>query len=98
VQKRAVAAGVEGRKGLHRLRHSCAIQHLLHGGNARTAQEQLGHADLAMVERYTAGLGLEERRRQWQRTSPVEITLRQPTPKEQPAHDHEHVTSASRES
>lgn len=80
VKKRALAAGVEGRKGLHRLRHSCAIQHLLHGGNARTAQEQLGHADLAMVERYTAGLGVEERRRQWQRTSPVEYTLRRASP------------------
>jgi integrase/recombinase XerD len=76
VKKRALAAGVEGRKGLHRLRHSCAIQHLLHGGNARTTQEQLGRADLAMVERCSAGLRMEARPRQWQRTSPVERRLR----------------------
>jgi integrase len=78
VRKRAVAAGVEGRKGLHRLRHSCAVQHLLHGGNARTVQEQLGHADMEMTRRYTAVLDVEDRRRQWRDTSPVEHTLKAP--------------------
>jgi site-specific recombinase XerD len=75
VRRRAQAAGVQGRKGLHRLRHSCAVQHLMHGGNARTIQEQLGHADMEMTRRYTA-LEVEDRRRQWRQTSPVERTLR----------------------
>jgi integrase/recombinase XerD len=75
VRRRALAAGVEGRKGLHRLRHSCAVQHLMHGGNARTVQEQLGHADMEMTRRYTAMLEVEDRRRQWRLTSPVEQTL-----------------------
>jgi len=75
VKKRAEEAGVEGRKGLHRLRHSCATQHLLHGGNARTAQEQLGHADMEMTRRYTSALEVEDRRRQWRETSPVERTM-----------------------
>jgi len=49
----AAEAGIKRRVHPHTLRHSCATHLLLGGGDLRSVQEFLGHADLRTTERYT---------------------------------------------
>jgi len=53
VREWASAAGLKQKVHPHTLRHSCATHLLLGGGDLRSVQEFLGHADLRTTERYT---------------------------------------------
>ena len=53
VQQHALRAGLDASIHPHILRHSCATHLLLGGGDLRSVQEFLGHADLRTTERYT---------------------------------------------
>lgn len=53
VRQHAEAAGIDRELHPHTLRHSCATHLLLGGGDLRSVQEFLGHADLRTTERYT---------------------------------------------
>lgn len=46
-------AGLDGKKlGPHILRHSAAVQHIMHGGDLLSLKEELGHATTRMTEGY----------------------------------------------
>lgn len=49
----AVKSGLSAQLHPHILRHSCATHLLIGGGDLRSVQEFLGHADLRTTERYT---------------------------------------------
>lgn len=53
VRKYALEVGLDAYTHPHILRHSCATHLLLGGGDLRSVQEFLGHADLRTTERYT---------------------------------------------
>jgi site-specific recombinase XerD len=53
VKKYAIQIGLEQNMHPHILRHSCATHLLLGGGDLRSVQEFLGHADLRTTEHYT---------------------------------------------
>jgi len=53
VRQHAAAVGISSELHPHTLRHSCATHLLLGGGDLRSVQEFLGHADLRTTERYT---------------------------------------------
>jgi len=53
VREHATAAGLPLEVHPHMLRHSCATHLLAGGGDLRSVQEFLGHADLRTTERYT---------------------------------------------
>ncbi|MBC8327741.1 MAG: tyrosine-type recombinase/integrase [Planctomycetes bacterium] len=53
VRRWAVVAGLPATVHPHILRHSCATHLLAGGGDLRSVQEFLGHADLRTTERYT---------------------------------------------
>ena len=53
VREWAEQAGIEGEIHPHTLRHSCATHLLAGGGDLRSVQEFLGHADLRTTELYT---------------------------------------------
>jgi site-specific recombinase XerD len=53
-------AGVNGSGGVHRLRHTAALQYLRGAKNSFLLQLFLRHEDLAMSRRYTQGLKQEE--------------------------------------
>ncbi len=53
VRQHAEAIGISRELHPHTLRHSCATHLLLGGGDLRSVQEYLGHADLRTTERYT---------------------------------------------
>jgi integrase/recombinase XerD len=53
VRQHALKVGLDGRTHPHILRHSCATHLLLGGGDLRSVQEFLGHADLRTTELYT---------------------------------------------
>lgn len=53
VRQHAATVGLSPTLHPHSLRHSCATHLLLGGGDLRSVQEFLGHADLRTTERYT---------------------------------------------
>ena len=53
-------AGVNGPGGVHRLRHTAALQYLRGAKDSFLLQLFLRHEDLAMSRRYTQGLKQEE--------------------------------------
>lgn len=53
VRQHAETVGISRELHPHTLRHSCATHLLLGGGDLRSVQEFLGHADLRTTERYT---------------------------------------------
>jgi site-specific recombinase XerD len=53
-------AGVNGLGGVHRLRHTSALQFLRASGNSFLLQQFMRHEDLAMSRRYTQALQAEE--------------------------------------
>ena len=53
VRAHALKVGLDAYIHPHILRHSCATHLLLGGGDLRSVQEFLGHADLRTTERYT---------------------------------------------
>ena len=73
IRKLAEAAGMgQQRLGSHRLRHSCAEQTLVNGGNTRFLQVKLGHSDIKQLERYSSGLTVDDLRKQQEQTSPLQ--------------------------
>ncbi len=53
VREFAASSGIDRKIHPHILRHSCATHLLAGGGDLRSVQEFLGHADLRTTERYT---------------------------------------------
>ena len=53
-------AGVNASGGVHRLRHTAALQYLRYARDSFLLQLFLRHEDLAMTRRYTQGLKVEE--------------------------------------
>ena len=60
LRRAAEKAGIEKRVHPHGLRHAHAAELLREGINARLIQQQLGHANLAITDRYLRSIAPEE--------------------------------------
>jgi len=71
VRKHMVKAGISGPKqGPHRLRHSFGKSYLVAGGDLRSLQSIMGHANISTTEKY-ASLNLEDIITKHHRFSPL---------------------------
>ena len=66
-------AGVSGDGGIHRFRHTFALNFLRADRNVFNLQYLLGHSDLEMVRRYTATLGMEDALKAHEKASPADL-------------------------
>lgn len=66
-------AGINGSGNVHRFRHTFALSFLRTDKNVFNLQYLLGHADLEMVRRYTATLGMEDALKAHEKASPADL-------------------------
>lgn len=66
-------AGIIGSGGVHRFRHTFALNFLRVDKNVFNLQYLLGHSELEMVRRYTATLGMEDALKAREKASPADI-------------------------
>ena len=72
VRRLKARAGVNGSGGVHRFRHTFALNFLRIDKNVFNLQYLLGHSDLDMVRRYTATLGMEDALKAHEKASPAD--------------------------
>ncbi len=65
-------AHIMGRHGVHRLRHTFAVEFLRAGGDAMNLQYLLGHTSLGMVKRYSGSLDADDAIRAHGRFCPMD--------------------------
>jgi site-specific recombinase XerD len=66
-------AGIKSPGGVHRFRHTFALDFLRVDKNVFNLQYLLGHSDLDMVRRYTATLGMEDALEAHKKASPADL-------------------------
>ena len=65
--------GIRSQGGVHRFRHTFALNFLRADRNVFNLQYLLGHSDLDMVRRYTATLGMEDALEAHKKASPADL-------------------------
>lgn len=73
IKRLKLRAGITAEGGVHRFRHTFALNFLRVDRNVFNLQYLLGHSDLDMVRRYTATMGMEDALKAHEKASPADM-------------------------